>query len=245
MKIALAQIESITGDIEGNIARHLAALEHLRPGAADLVIFPELSLGNYEPSAAERVAIDPGDARLAPFEACARERRMTLCVGAALRTAGKPSISALLFSPGQPRRVIHKAYLHDDEIAFFAAGCARASLLESEPRVALAICYDISVDAHIEQAAARGMQVYVASVAKTAAGIAAARERLTSAAMRYAVPVLAVNSVGKCEGKPADGGSMVIDAGGALVQALDGSEQAMLIHDLKRRDTRKLCLDIG
>jgi predicted amidohydrolase len=52
-----------------------------------------------------------------------------------------------------------------------------------------------------------------------------------------------VNSVGTCEGKPAGGNSMVIDAGGKLVQALNASEQALLLHDLKRASTRKLALD--
>jgi predicted amidohydrolase len=243
LKIALAQIESITGDVEGNIARHLTALGQLHAGDADLVIFPELSLCNYEPGIAAEAAIDAGDERLAPFENFARRQGMSICVGAPLRSNGKPSISAILFAPGQPRRVAHKAYLHDDEIAFFAAGRGQANLLGSTPRIALAICYDISVDAHIEQAAAQGMQAYLASAAKTVAGIAAARERLSIKAGEYGIPVLMVNSVGTCEGKPAGGNSMVIDAGGKLVQALNASEQALLLHDLKRASTRKLALD--
>jgi predicted amidohydrolase len=244
LKIALAQVESITGDIEANIARHLAALGRLRAGDADLVIFPELSLCNYEPAAAGRAAIDPGDARLAPFEAFASKRQMTVCVGAALGTAAKPSIAALLFPPRRSRRVVHKAYLHDDEAAFFAAGCAQASLLEKAPRVALAICHDLSVDAHIEQAASRGMEVYVASVAKTAAGIAAARERLRAKAREYGVPVLVVNSTGTCEGKRAGGHSMAIDARGELLRALGAGEQAILIHDLEHSGTKVLPLDV-
>ena len=244
MKIALAQIESIVDDIDRNIARHLAALGHLRAGDADLVIFPELSLSNYEPSIVGRAAIDAGDARLTRFEEFAQRQGMSVCVGTPLRTDGKPSISAILFSPGQSRRVIHKANLHADEEPFFAAGCEQASLLEMTSRVALAICYDISVDAHIAQAAARGMEVYVASVAKTVAGIAAAREELVDKARAYEVPVLAVNSVGSCEGQPAGGNSMVIDADGLLVEALDSGEQAMLIHDLESGSTRKLRLDI-
>lgn len=245
MKIALAQIESITGDVDRNIACHLAALGQLRAGDADLVIFPELSLCNYDPHCAGMSAIDAGDERLAPFEEFARSRNMTICVGAALRTTGKPSISAILFSPRQARQFVHKAYLHADEMPFFAAGCEQASLLETTRRVALAICFDISVDTHIEQAAAQGMEVYVASVAKTVPGIAAARERLADKAREYAVPVLAVNSVGTCEGQPAGGNSMIIDAKGNLVEALDADEQAILICDLELGRARKLPLDLS
>lgn len=241
MKIALAQIASVDADIEANIAHHLAALRHLHAGDADLVIFPELSLTNYAPAIAGAAAIAPDDPRLAPLDDAAGALNASICVGAPLETGGKPSISAILIAPGQPRRVVHKAFLHDDEIPLFAPGVERASLLA--PRVALAICYDISVDAHIEQAAAEGMEIYLASVAKTVAGIAAARERLRLKAREYGVPVLVVNSVGSCEGKQAGGGSMAIGGDGSLIGMLDDREQALLIYDSAQGLTRRLRLD--
>jgi len=245
LKIALLQIESITGDLERNIARHLAALEHLHAGDAELAIFPELSLSNYEPGVAARTAIDAADERLAPFEDFSLQRNVSVCIGAPLRGGVRPSISAILFSPGQPRRVIHKAFLHDDEVPVFAPGCRQASVLALSQRVGLAICFDISVDAHLEQASAQGMDVYLASVAKTADGIAAARERLRMKAREYGVPVLVVNSVGNCEGRPAGGNSTVIDANGEVIEALDGSEQTVLVFDLESGPARKLPLDIA
>ncbi len=241
MKIALAQIESIDADVDANIARHLAVLRQLRAGDADLVIFPELSLTNYTPAIAAAAAIAPGDPRLAPLEVAANELQASICVGVPLESAGKPSISAILFSPQQPRRVVHKAFLHEDEMPLFAPGVEQASMLA--PRVALAICYDISVDAHIEQAAAEGMDIYLASVAKTVAGIAAARDRLRIKAREYGVPVLVVNSVGICEGRQAGGGSMAIGVDGSIVDALDDREQALLIYDAARGQTRRLPLD--
>lgn len=244
MKIALVQLESISGDIDHNIGNHLAALGRLQAGDADLAIFPELSLCNYEPGIAAEAAIDADDERLAPFGEFSRRQGMRICVGVSLRTDARPSISALLFSPAGTRRIVHKAYLHADELPFFAAGCGQASLLDTPRRVGLAICYDISVDAHLEQAAAQGMQAYLASVAKTSAGIAAARKRLATKAREYGVPILAVNSVGTCEGLPAGGNSMVIDASGELVEILGGNEQAMLIYDLDSGQARKLPLAI-
>lgn len=243
MRIALVQIASIDGDLEANIERHLAALEHLGDANADLAVFPELSLSNYEPKIAAAAAIEAGDPRIEPLEALARDLDMRICVGAPLRNGIKPSIAALLLSPAESRRVIHKAYLHADEVPIFAAGSGQSAVLELEQRLALAICYDISVDAHIEQASSQSMELYVASVAKTVAGIAAARVRLADLARRYAVPVLAVNSVGRCEGRRAGGGSLVIDSGGRVVEALDDREQAILVHDSARGLTRKLSLD--
>jgi len=245
MKIALAQIASIDGDVDANIARHLSVLGQLRAGDAGLVIFPELSLANYQPEIAARAAIEADDERLAPLAAAARELQAAICVGVPLITRDKPSISALLLPPASPRIVIHKAYLHDDEVPYFSAGVEQATVLDLAQRVALAICFDISVDAHIEQAAAAGMEVYVASVAKTANGIAAARERLRLKARAFGLPVLVVNSVGSCEGKPAGGGSLFIGADGESIESLDGSEQALLICDLEHARAHRLPLDLS
>ena len=245
MKIALVQIESIDGDIDANIARHMAALETLGKAGAALAVFPELSLSNYEPRIAAAAAIDADDTRLAPLEALARDLELRICVGAALKNGDKPSIAAILISPAEPRRVIHKAYLHADEAPLFAAGSERVSVLPLAQRVAVAICFDISVDAHIEQAAADGMDIYLASVAKTASGIAAARDLLRSRARNYALPVLVVNSVGKCEGLPAGGNSMIIDSGGSIVEALDDREQAILVYDSTLGRAYRLSLDMS
>jgi predicted amidohydrolase len=241
MKIALAQIESLAGDIDSNVARHLAALDALAPGDADLVVFPELSLCAYEPAVADAVAIACDDSRLAPLEAFAKYSGIAVCAGVALATAGKPEIAAILFAPGEQPRVIRKAYLHADEEAFFAPGAGQAVVLGMARRVGVAICHDISVDAHIEQAAAQGMEIYVAGVAKSATGIAAARQRSLDRAREFRVPILVVNCSGYCEGKAAGGGSFIVDADGALRAQLGSDEQALLLYDLagERSDKRR------
>ena len=49
MNIAIAQLNPIVGDIEGNIARLKQVLEKLIPELPDLTIFPELYLTGYPP----------------------------------------------------------------------------------------------------------------------------------------------------------------------------------------------------
>ncbi len=46
--IAIAQIASLTGEIDANLTRHLLVIEEARAAGADLVIFPELSLTGYD-----------------------------------------------------------------------------------------------------------------------------------------------------------------------------------------------------
>ncbi|MBM4229749.1 MAG: NAD+ synthase, partial [Gammaproteobacteria bacterium] len=52
LKIALAQLDLLVGDIDGSAARVLdtaAQLGAADSGAADLVVFPELTLAGYPP----------------------------------------------------------------------------------------------------------------------------------------------------------------------------------------------------
>src|SRR3954471_6810616 len=47
MRIALAQLNPTSGDIDGNAAKILAALESARAAGADLVVTPEMALPGY------------------------------------------------------------------------------------------------------------------------------------------------------------------------------------------------------
>ncbi|MDO8644875.1 MAG: nitrilase-related carbon-nitrogen hydrolase, partial [bacterium] len=49
MKIALAQINTIIGDFEGNAEKVLAFSKKAEQQGADLVVFPELTLTGYSP----------------------------------------------------------------------------------------------------------------------------------------------------------------------------------------------------
>src|SRR2546423_8959121 len=47
MRIALAQVDSVLGDLDANRERARAALSEARGAGADLVVFPELQLSGY------------------------------------------------------------------------------------------------------------------------------------------------------------------------------------------------------
>jgi NAD+ synthase (glutamine-hydrolysing) len=49
MRIAMAQLDCVVGDMPGNAARILAAVDAAGRGGADLVVTPELSLCGYPP----------------------------------------------------------------------------------------------------------------------------------------------------------------------------------------------------
>src|SRR5437763_17111282 len=65
MRIAIAQLDCVVGDLAGNAARILGAVTEARHAGADLVITPELSLCGYPPEDLVQ--------RPALLEACADE----------------------------------------------------------------------------------------------------------------------------------------------------------------------------
>src|SRR5438094_5904045 len=62
MRLALAQINTVVGDLDGNRDRILARLEETRAAGADLVLFPELAVTSYPP---EDLLLRPGFIRAA------------------------------------------------------------------------------------------------------------------------------------------------------------------------------------
>lgn len=68
MKISIAQIEAIKGDIEKNLDKHLQFIEAASSGQSDLIMFPELSLTGYEPGLAKELATHSMDDRLNPLQ---------------------------------------------------------------------------------------------------------------------------------------------------------------------------------
>ena len=82
MRLALAQINSVVGDIDGNAASVVEWLGQAREANADLVLFPELVVTGYPP---EDLLLRPGfvrAARRAVDEIAKAAHGITVLVGA-------------------------------------------------------------------------------------------------------------------------------------------------------------------
>src|SRR2546425_13071736 len=49
MRLALAQMDTVVGDLDGNRRRILGRLDEAREAGADVVLFPELAITGYPP----------------------------------------------------------------------------------------------------------------------------------------------------------------------------------------------------
>lgn len=235
MKIAIAQLQSVRGDIAQNKEKHLRFVALAAEKQADFLVFPELSLTNYEPLLAESLAVESDDASLDEFQELSNLHRMTIGVGIPTRSAAGLHISLVLFRPYQTRLVYSKKYLHADEEPFFVSGENFTTIEVKEEAVALAICYELSVEVHTQSIIESGAKIYVASVAKTVAGMEKSVEILSKLAKEHSMTVLIANCVGQCEDFVGSGKSAAWSPEGLLKQ-LDDETEGVLVVDTKTHE---------
>jgi predicted amidohydrolase len=137
----------------------------------------------------------------------------------------------VLFQPHHARQLYSKQYLHPDENDFFISGKSCPDLIIDEPQIAFAICYELSVTEHAEDAFKNGTSIYIASVAKFANGVDKAIKRLSEIAQKYSMTVLMSNCVGQSDGQACGGKTSIWNNKGLLVAQLNDADQGLLIID--------------
>lgn len=238
MKLIAAQIRSIPGDIEKNIVRHVDAIHLAASQYADLILFPELSLTGYEPSLANALATYPGDSRFDSFQVLSDKHRMLIAVGVPLREERGIEIGMLVFQPDRERTAYSKQHLHPDELPFFCSGIKPLVLEHRNHVLAPAICYESLQPIHAQQAAESGAQIYLASVAKSERGVAAACNHYPKIAKKHSMTVLMANCVGSADNFIGAGLSAIWNSDGEVVCGSDSTRDSLVAYDTQSGEGR-------
>ncbi|MFY0686021.1 MAG: carbon-nitrogen hydrolase family protein [Cyclobacteriaceae bacterium] len=230
MRIVLAQLSSIKGDVQANLIKHIACAEAANQMKADVVMFPELSIINYEPTIAPGLAALDWKVELKLLIDFTLKHPICLCVGAPTQSeAGSGChISMLMIDQGDIT-TYSKQYLHSDEIPYFVNGKASIPLIRGA--IAPTICYELSQDEHIMQAMSLSPSVYMASVAKTDRGRLGAYGKLSEHATKHGVITAMVNAIGPTDDFISAGGSAVWDREGNKRASLDSNRSGLLMFD--------------
>lgn len=228
LSIGLAQLAALAGDLDANLARHLAVIEAAARQGVSLLVFPELSLTGYEPGLAAALSLSPRSERLAPLRAAAERCGIHVVAGLPLNGEIRPRVGVVIFDPegGEPMTYA-KRYLHPGEEAAFEVGEAQIVCEIGGEHVALAICADTNASEHAEHCAALGATVYLAGALITAGGYGADTRRLAEIAERYAMLVGMANHNGVSGGMVAIGHSGFWTAAGPLSTA-DGGDALVI-----------------
>jgi predicted amidohydrolase len=231
MKICVAQLRPVAGDIVRNIQRHKQVIELAATDGANIIIFPELSITGYEPTLARQLATNANDARFDEFQEIADTRRITIGVGVPTKQSDGICISLVLFQPQTARTTYSKRYLHADEEPFFVSGDTSVKVISDDAHIAFAICYEVFVPEHAADASRRGATIYVASVAKPARNVERAVQTLSDIARKYSMTVLMSNSVGPSDNFEAAGKTSVWNDRGVLLAQLTDASEGWLMLD--------------
>src|SRR4051812_807671 len=256
MRLALAQINSVVGDIDGNAARIVEWLGRARDANADLVLFPELAVTGYPP---EDLLLRPG------FVRAARRAAEEIARSAHGLTAllGTPHLDTDLFNAcyvlahGEVRAVYRKRYLPNygvfDEDRYFGPGDDLLLLRFGDALVGPTICEDVwQPGPPATDLALAGAQL-VANISASPFHVGKDREReemLRVRARDNSCFVAFCNAVGGQDELIFDGHSCVIDDEGVVVARAPGFAEALLLVDIdptaaigrRLRDVRRRAL---
>jgi predicted amidohydrolase len=237
MRVAVVQTQPVAGAVDVNVRAHETWVKKVAGRGADLVFFPELSLTGYEPKHASRLTLRADDVRLDALPMLSHALNITIGVGLPTADGSGVRISMLIFQPHGARLVYSKQHLHADELPYFVAGDGQVTLPAADGVVAPAICYESLLDEHCAAAVALGATLYVASVAKSANGLAKADAHYPAIARRHSLPVLMANCVGPCDDFEAAGCSAVWNARGERIARLPATGEGALLLDTATAET--------
>ncbi len=238
LRLALAQINPVVGDIDGNVEKIIAYIQRAREAGADLVAFPELAVAGYPPEdlllkpsflAANRQAVDT---------IAAATSGITAIVGFAFAESDVYNAAAILHR-GKLVDVYQKHYLPTyavfDEDRTFRAGDRNVVFSLGGASIGVTICEDMWYPGGPAQDQARaGAQVLI-NIASSPyhAGKGSDRERMLATRAADNVSVVAFcNLVGGQDELVFDGRSVVFDASGQLMARAAQFDEDLLVTDV-------------
>jgi NAD+ synthase (glutamine-hydrolysing) len=238
LRVGLAQINVTVGDLKGNVARILDAVEQARAQGVDLVAFPELAITGYPP---EDLLLRPQFVRdnLDALDSVVKgSAGVTLVVGFVDAEEDIYNAAAVIHD-GRLVDVYRKQYLPNygvfDEERYFAASSVCAVYEVAGVDVGVNICEDIWYPEGPAQAQAlAGAQVILnISSSPFDAGKRLSRERMLSTrASDGGVMLCYLNLVGGQDELVFDGNSVVFDPEGKVLARARSFEEELLVCDL-------------
>jgi NAD+ synthase (glutamine-hydrolysing) len=252
LRVALAQLNSVVGDIAGNARKLSESIARARDEGAALVVFPELALTGYPPEdlLLKTSFLDAADAALQ--ELAGQTHGIAAVVGYPEKAEDVYNSAAVL-ADGDVVATYRKMYLPNygvfDEQRYFQSGAEAAIVELNGIPLGLSICEDIWEPGPpaMTEALAGAQVILNLSASPYRMGVGARRERmLIQRAVDNLTAVVFVNTVGGQDELVFDGHSLAIDQDGEVLARAPQFEEALTfctidpraITAARLRDTR-------
>jgi NAD+ synthase (glutamine-hydrolysing) len=223
IKVALAQINPIVGDLQGNCAKICAFIKKARKKNAEMVIFPELALCGYPPEDLLHKPHFIKENKKYLNKLKKVTRGLTVLVGFVDGEVGAAYNACAIIQNGVVRDVYRKIILPNygvfDEKRYFFSGHALSVYELDNFSFAVTICEDIWESEIVESLKNKGLDFVInISASPFHLGKAAQREViLSNAARKIECPMVYCNLVGGQDEIVFDGTSKIISSKGELI----------------------------
>jgi NAD+ synthase (glutamine-hydrolysing) len=240
LRIAIAQINLLVGDIVGNARLVIEAANRAKEGLnAHAVVFPELTLAGYPPDDLLYKQHFLEQIELALDAVAKQTVGIIVVLGFPELSDGILYNSAAVLREGTVHKVYRKLELPNygvfDEKRYFQPGLAACVFDVEGVAVGVTICEDVWMSGPVELAAAAGAQLVLNLNAspyqsdKTWQREQAVLDRVASAG----IPLVYVNLVGGQDELVFDGASFVMDADGEVVLRAPEFEEALTVAEFE------------
>ena len=238
MRVALAQMNAVVGDLDGNRSRILDGVQEARSLGSDLIVFPELAVTGYPP---EDLLLRPGFVRAARSsveEIAAAADGIVALVGTPWFDRDLANACAVC-AGGEIRAVYQKHFLPNygvfDEHRYFAEGRDLVVLRMGEVDVGITICEDVwQPGPPATDLSLAGAQLIVnLSASPYHVGKAEEREEMLVTRARDTSAYFAFcNLVGGQDELIFDGHSVVLDDAGEVIARATGFAEELVVVDI-------------
>lgn len=240
LRIVLAQLNLLVGDIQGNLVKLINAANMARDSlSADIIVFPELSITGYPPEDLlfRSAFIQASDAALLEFKSKVRD--IYCLIGHPAASArGLLNACSLIYN-GDVVGFYAKQHLPNygvfDEDRYFIPGDAPCVVSIKDLPIGLMICEDLWYDEPIQQVAKLGARLVLSPNASPFELEKHEQRQLTLAkrATLANLPIVYVNRVGGQDELVFDGGSMVVNHNGEICQHAGFFNETLLPVDFE------------
>ena len=238
MRIALAQLNVVVGDLDGNVERVTGAIAEAGRASADLVVLPELAITGYPP---EDLLLRPGFVRAAraAVDEVARVCTETVALVGAPAFERDLANAAFVCAGGEVAGVYRKHFLPNygvfDEHRYFAPGRELVLVELGDVLVGPTICEDVWQPGPPATDLALAGATLLVNLSASPFHVGKAEDReemLVTRARDNALYVAFCNLVGGQDELVFDGHSVVLDDEGEVLARAPGFEEALLVVDL-------------